>query len=146
MSSIFLDKSSTLPISDNRFDKGPFFEFYHKEDNFIGKEALLERKANPQRKLVGLEIEGNETTGHGDCVHPSNNGREQVGIITSGMKSPVLNKNIALCKINVKYSELNTEVEIGKLDGQQKRIRLRLYLSHFMIQLNQELNPNLFIF
>ena len=90
------------------------------------QEALLERKANPQRKLVGLEIEGNETTGHGDCVHPSNNGREQVGIITSGMKSPVLNKNIALCKINVKYSELNTEVEIGKLDGQQKRIKAKV--------------------
>ena len=36
MSSIFLDKSSTLPISDNRFDKGPFFEFYHKEDNSYG--------------------------------------------------------------------------------------------------------------
>ena len=36
MSSIFLDKSSTLQISDNRFDKGPFFEFYHKEDNSYG--------------------------------------------------------------------------------------------------------------
>ena len=46
--------------------------------------------------------------------------------ITSGMKSPVLNKNIALCKINVKYSELNTEVEIGKLDGQQKRIKAKV--------------------
>ncbi len=42
------------------------------------------------------------------------------------MKSPVLNKNIALCKINVKYSELNTEVEIGKLDGQQKRIKAKV--------------------
>ena len=42
------------------------------------------------------------------------------------MKSPLLNKNIALCKINVKYSELNTEVEIGKLDGQQKRIKARV--------------------
>mgnify|MGYP005703716475 FL=1 len=42
------------------------------------------------------------------------------------MKSPVLNKNIALCKINVKYSKLNTEVEIGKLDGQQKRIKAKV--------------------
>ena len=42
------------------------------------------------------------------------------------MKSPALNKNIALCKINVKYSELNTEVEIGKLDGQQKRIKAKV--------------------
>ena len=97
-----------------------------KEDDFIGKESLIERKANPQRKLVGLEIEGNEICGHGDCVHPSNDGREQVGVITSGMKSPVLNKNIALCRMNIKYCELDTEVEIGKLDGHQKRIKAKV--------------------
>ena len=38
-------------------------------DDFVGKEALIERKAHPQRKLVGLELEGNEVAGHGDCVH-----------------------------------------------------------------------------
>ena len=79
-----------------------------KEDDFIGKDNLIERKANPQRKLVGLEIEGNEVCGHGDCVHPAGNGREQIGIITSGMKSPVLNKNIALCRMNINYCELDT--------------------------------------
>ena len=36
MSSVFLDKSNTLPISDKRFDKGPFFNFYHKENNTYG--------------------------------------------------------------------------------------------------------------
>ena len=92
---------------------------------------MIERKANPQRKLVGLEIEGNEICGHGDCVHPSNNAREQVGVITSGMKSPVLNKNIALCKMNIKYCELNTEVEIGKIDGHQKRIKARVVAFPF---------------
>ena len=97
-----------------------------KEDDFIGKDNLIERKANPQRKLVGLEIEGNEICGHGDCVHPSGNGREQIGIVTSGMKSPVLNKNIALCKMNINYCELDTEVEIGKLDGHQKRIKAKV--------------------
>ena len=39
------------------------------EDDFVGKAALVERKAHPQRALVGLELEGNETAGHGDCVH-----------------------------------------------------------------------------
>ncbi len=97
-----------------------------KEDDFIGKDNLIKRKANPQRKLVGLEIEGNEVCGHGDCVHPAGNGREQIGIITSGMKSPVLNKNIALCRMNINYCELDTEVEIGKLDGHQKRIKAKV--------------------
>ena len=90
-----------------------------KEVNFIGREALLKRKENPQKKLVGLEIEGNEKANHGDCVHID---RGQVGIITSGMLSPTLNKNIALCRIDINSSELGTKVEIGKLDGHQKRI------------------------
>ena len=38
------------------------------------------------------------------------------------MLSKTLNKNIALCRIDTKYSELGTEVEVGKIDGHQKRI------------------------
>ena len=38
------------------------------------------------------------------------------------MISPTLNKNIALCRMDVKYSDIGTNVEIGKLDGHQKRI------------------------
>ena len=49
-------------------------------------------------------------------------GRGQVGTITSGMLSPKLGKNIALCRIDIKYSKVGSEVEVGKLDGHQKRI------------------------
>jgi aminomethyltransferase len=90
-----------------------------KEGDYVGKEALAERRAHPQRVLVGLELEGNEPAGHGDCVHV---GRPQVGVVTSGTRSPILNKNIALCRMDVRYAELGTEVEVGKLDGHQKRI------------------------
>ena len=90
-----------------------------KEQNFIGKEALIERKAHPHRRLVGLEIEGNEKANHGDCVH---SGRAQVGIVTSGTFSPTLNKNIALCRVDIHSSEIGTDLEIGKLDGHQKRM------------------------
>ena len=90
-----------------------------KEQNFIGKEALIERKAHPHRKLIGLELEGNEKANHGDCVH---SGRAQVGIVTSGTFSPTLNKNIALCRVDIHSSEIGIDLEIGKLDGHQKRI------------------------
>ena len=90
-----------------------------KEEDFVGKAALTERRAHPQRVLVGLELEGEEPAGHGDCVHV---GRHQVGIVTSGTRSPVLRKNIALCRMAVQHAELGTEVEVGKLDGHQKRI------------------------
>jgi aminomethyltransferase len=94
-----------------------------KTDDFIGKAALIERKEHPQRKLVGLEIDSNEAVGHGDCVHT---GRAQIGVVTSGMRSPILKKNIALARIDVKHAGIGTDVEIGKLDGHQKRLPARV--------------------
>ena len=38
------------------------------------------------------------------------------------MISPTLNKNIALCRIDINSSDIGTKVEIVKLDGHQKRI------------------------
>jgi aminomethyltransferase len=90
-----------------------------KEDDFVGRDALAKRKANPQRKLVGLELAGNEPAAHGDCVHV---GRAQVGTITSATRSPILRKNIALCRLDTSHAQPGTEVEVGKLDGQQKRL------------------------
>ncbi len=90
-----------------------------KEDDFIGKDALIRRKENPQRKLVGLELAGKEPAAHGNCVRI---GRQQVGVVTSGTRSPILGKNIALCRMSVEHADIGTEVEVGKLDGHQKRI------------------------
>ncbi|MCS7006012.1 MAG: aminomethyltransferase family protein [Gaiellaceae bacterium] len=92
---------------------------FRTEDDFVGRAALEERAAHPQRALVGLELEGSETAGHGDPVYV---GRQRVGVVTSGTRSPILRKNIALCRIAVQYAELGTRVEVGKLDGLQKRI------------------------
>jgi len=92
-------------------------------EEFIGRDALLKRKEQPQRVLVGLELEGSEPAAHGDCVHV---GRAQVGVVTSGMKSPILRKTIALCRMDVAHAAIGTAVEIGKLDGQQKRIPARV--------------------
>ncbi|MEH6367716.1 MAG: DUF1989 domain-containing protein [Pseudomonas marincola] len=97
-----------------------------KQDDFIGRDALLRRSAHPQRKLVGLILEGNEQAHHGDCVHV---GRAQVGVITSATRSPLLGKNIALCKLDVGYCEPGCTVQIGKLDGQQKRINATVAAS-----------------
>ncbi|MCQ4323484.1 aminomethyltransferase [Stutzerimonas stutzeri] len=90
-----------------------------KQDDFIGREALLRRKEHPLQRLVGLELEGNEIAHHGNCVHA---GRAQVGVITSATRSPLLGRNIALCRLDVAYCQPGTRLEIGKLDGQQKRI------------------------
>ena len=89
------------------------------DEDFIGKEALIRGKEHPSRVLVGLELEGNEPAVNGDCVHV---GRSQVGVVTSGMRSPLLKKNIALCRMAVEHADIGERVEVGKLDGHQKRI------------------------
>ncbi|MCA0279538.1 MAG: hypothetical protein LCH86_26400, partial [Proteobacteria bacterium] len=41
-------------------------------------------------------------------------------------RSPILNKNIALARVEAHHAEVGTEVEIGKLDGQQKRLPAKI--------------------
>lgn len=89
------------------------------DDDFIGRAALEQRKAAPQRKLIGLELLSNEMVVAGDGVYL---GRGQIGEVTSACRSPILKKVIALARVNTEYAELGKEVEIGKLDGQQKRL------------------------
>jgi aminomethyltransferase len=100
-----------------------------KQDDFIGREALLRRKEHPRHVMVGLDVEANEAVGHGDCLHI---GRAQVGVITSATRSPILGKTIALARIDVTHAATGTAVEIGKLDGHQKRLPAVIVpLSHY---------------
>ena len=100
-----------------------------KTDDFIGREALIRRKEHPSRKFVGLDIDAAVDVGHGDCLHV---GRAQVGEVTSSVRSPILGKNIALARVDVAHSEVGTTLEVGKLDGQQKRLPAVIVpLSHY---------------
>ena len=42
------------------------------------------------------------------------------------MRSPMLGKNIALARVDVAHAAVGTEVEIGKLDGHQKRLPAKI--------------------
>ncbi len=90
------------------------------EADFIGREALERRKENPQKKLVGLNIESGVVPSTGDCIRI---GKAQVGIITSAIQSPILSKTIALARVDVTHAEIGTNVEVGQLDGHQKRLK-----------------------
>jgi aminomethyltransferase len=69
--------------------------------------------------LAGLDIVGADPIAHGDPVYA---GRVQVGVITSATRSPILNRTIALARIDVSQATPGSALTIGKLDGQQKRI------------------------
>lgn len=100
-----------------------------KGDDFIGRDALIKRKENPRHLLVGLDIGSSEGAGHGDGIYL---GRAQVGVVTSSTRSPILRKSIALARMEAIHAAIGTEVEIGKLDGQQKRLPAVIVpLSHY---------------
>lgn len=90
-----------------------------KTDDFIGRDALIRRKEHPMQIFVGLDIDAQVDVGHGDCVYL---GRAQVGVVTSSTRSPVLGRNIALARVDVAYAKAGTALDIGKLDGHQKRL------------------------
>lgn len=90
-----------------------------KDEDFIGRAALSRRRENPRHVLVGLELAGEETAAHGDGVYA---GRQRIGVITSAIRSPVLKKNVALCRMTAEHSAHGVRAEVGKLDGHQKRI------------------------
>lgn len=91
--------------------------------DFVGKAALQRRQQAPGRKLVGLVLDGNETAHHGDGVFA---GRSRVGVVTSGTRSPLLRRNIALARVAVEFAAEGTALEVGKLDGHQKRLAAKV--------------------
>jgi aminomethyltransferase len=90
-----------------------------KEEEFVGRSAMARQPAESRHKLMGLELSEADIVSHGDQVY---NGRFPVGIVTSASISPLLNKQIALCRLAPDYAAVGTKLEIGQLDGHQKRI------------------------
>ncbi len=81
---------------------------------FIGMAALKKTAAaGPDRKLVGIEIEGRRAARQGMAV--ISNGRN-VGIVTSGCLSPTLNKSIAMTFVErgLATAGMPLNVETGK--------------------------------
>ncbi len=90
-----------------------------KQDDYIGKAALAEAREHSRHRLIGLELDGNETATAGDGVYA---GRERVGVVTSATRSPILRTNIAFCRIKASHAAAGEAVEVGKLDHHRKRI------------------------
>ena len=69
-----------------------------KEERFIGQRALLlEDTEGLRKKLVGFEMEGRGIARHGYHV---TSGAEIVGEVTSGTKSPTLDRAIGLALVD----------------------------------------------
>ena len=100
-----------------------------KKENFIGRDALERNAASARRKLVGLHLNGNEVPHHGDPIFV---GREHVGVVTSGCFSPHFGHSIAMARVAIENADLDNELEIGKLDGNMKRLPARVVELPFL--------------
>ncbi|MFK2826660.1 glycine cleavage system aminomethyltransferase GcvT [Bacillus sp. B190/17] len=82
----------------------------NKESDFIGKAALtVQKEEGLQRKLAGIEVIGRGIPRHGYKVF---SGDEEIGFITSGTRSPSLQKNLGLALISAEYAEPGTELQV----------------------------------
>lgn len=78
--------------------------------DFIGREAIQKVKQEGiQRKLIGFELEGKAIPRHGYKIL---NEQKEIGIVTSGMFSPILQKPIGLGYVSNEYSKVDSEVNI----------------------------------
>lgn len=100
-------------------ESGLGFAVDFSKEHFIGRDALVRNKSAIRRELVGLKVAGNETPSHGDAVFHRH---VQVGEITSAIRSPTLECDIAMSRIDVEHSQTGTVLEIGRLDGRMKRL------------------------
>lgn len=79
---------------------------------FIGQEALkAQRSAGLERRVRGLELIDKGIAREGYPIFSEIG--EEIGVVTSGTKSPTLNKSIALAMLESSYTELDTIVYIG---------------------------------
>ncbi|SEL28801.1 aminomethyltransferase [Carnobacterium iners] len=82
-----------------------------KPTNFVGKKVLKQqRKVGMQQKIRGFELLGKGIARAG-CKIYDDRGKE-IGIVTSGTKSPTLNKSIGLAFINIENSERGSRLQV----------------------------------
>ncbi|GAB4375271.1 MAG: glycine cleavage system aminomethyltransferase GcvT [Calditrichia bacterium] len=82
-----------------------------KKGDFIGREALLKvKEEGPKRKLVGFICEGKMIPRH---HYPIEVEGKQIGHVTSGCYSPILEKNIGLGYVAIEFSEIGQKITIN---------------------------------
>lgn len=78
--------------------------------DFIGRDAIQNIKQQGiQRKLVGFELKGKAIPRHGYKIF---NEQQEIGVVTSGMFSPILQKPIGLGYVSNEYSKVDSELNI----------------------------------
>ena len=94
-------------------------------EKFVGQDALKAVAARgPERKLVGLKLEGKRTARQGMAVYA---GDKQVGSVTSGCLSPTLGYPIAMAYVDAAVSAGAVMVDLGGQRVSGEVVKLPFY-------------------
>ena len=99
---------------------------------FIGREALAAQKAaGTERKIVGIEVEGQAIPRHGYEVLDADGNK--VGEVTTGYHSITLDKNIAMALVDAAHAALDTplQVKVRRKVFPAKVIKKRFYTPNY---------------
>ena len=102
------------------------------KEEFIGKEALVEQKANGvAQKLVGIELADKAIPRHGYAV--LNTDGEVVGEVTTGYHCLSVDKSVCMALVKTEFAKLDTPlaVQIRKKVFEGKVVKKKFYDKHY---------------
>ena len=87
------------------------------KQDFIGKNAIIEKKKKVERRLVCIEMIEKAIPRSGCQIYIDN---ELVGRVTSGTMSPSLGKGIGIGYVNTPYTEAGIDIHVD-IRGKMKK-------------------------
>ena len=117
-----MNYNSDMTLENNPFEiMGLEHLVEEQPQQYIGKEALEDvRRRGVRRKLVGIELEGDELRAELTWFWPVHKDGREVGKVTDAVWSPRLEKNIGYVWVPVELSEPGTELEVESENGHLK--------------------------
>ncbi|MFP6640537.1 MAG: aminomethyltransferase family protein [Myxococcota bacterium] len=117
------DGRSPHPLNRSPLEMDLAFLISSKKDDFIGRDALLaEKESGSTWAYVGLELDGKQASSHGDKVFCDD---EEVGIVTSGLYSVSLERNIALASVKAEHRAMGTHFEVKTEGGKVSAVSVK---------------------
>ena len=92
------------------------------QGDFIGRDAIIDRKEKMTRRLVCVEMRDKAIPRQGYEILID---AEKVGYFTSGGQSPSLQKGIGLAYINSPYTKSGTEIEVEIRGARKKAVIIK---------------------
>jgi aminomethyltransferase len=108
----FLSAEQTIRVGRERspLELGLSWLVDFEKGHFNGRRALIAEQARgPRRQLVGLDVEGNKPA-HNALLYTAENGKREVGSVTSATWSPTCKRNIALAMVDAPHFALGTTI------------------------------------